>query len=96
MNFRSNVVVVSGDYTASMTDDNIFASASAGAFKIYLPDATLNIRNEYSVKLIGSNTNTITIIPSGTQQIEEGVSLVLNQRNEAVTLVSNGFHWWIF
>jgi hypothetical protein len=80
----------------SMQDTNVFASCSAASLKVYLPDAVIQKNAEFSIKLIGSNTNTVTVYPSGSQTIEEGATVVLNQRNEAITVVSNGSSWWIF
>lgn len=91
----SSVSSVTGNYTATKSDNVIEVSAAGGPATITLPTAVGINGTEYSVKKTDSGTNAVTIQPSNSQTIDGNTNSILTTKNEDITVVSDGSNWVI-
>ena len=88
------VLAVSTNITASSATTHII-DASSGPLTIALPAATVKQDAYYNFKKIDSTANPITIIPDGLDTIDGNPNIVIEYKNSAIDLVSNGYAWYI-
>jgi hypothetical protein len=74
---------VSGDYTVSADDDYLLVDATSGSIDITLPDA-ISRRKLTIVRVAG--TNTVVLLPVGTDTIDGSVSKTISSSNNPVYL----------
>lgn len=78
-------------------DNHVFADATASTFTLTLGDAGTYSGSFITIKRTDvSNVNSVTIVPNGSQKIENGPNVVLSGTGRPVVrLVSDGSNWWI-
>ncbi len=84
------IKTVTSDYTLISSDDVVLCD---GTFTISVPVVANNPGKLYHIKNIG--TGTITIDPSGTETIDDGLAAVLDTKYECISIISNGSNWHI-
>lgn len=88
-----NVVGVTSNYTATLTDEYIGVS-SASAVTITLPAGVdgrvYTIKDEY-----GQGSGKITIKPQTGELIDNKINYVIGVPNQSVNVVFRGTSWWI-
>lgn len=72
----------------------LFVSASS-PLSIYLPSANVNGLVCY-IKKIDDTDNAVTLVPSGSQKIDNSSSKIITIPYTAVSLVVNEGNWWVF
>lgn len=72
----------------------ILADATANNITINLPTAVGNTA-QITVKKTDSSANTVTIDAAGTEKIDDGLTAVLRNQYESVTLVTDQLAWYI-
>lgn len=80
-------------YTLLITDGVLFCDVSSGAITINLLAATM-YSGELSIKIKGTATNAVTVVPNGTDTIDGGVNYILSFSNESITIVSDLVSYW--
>ena len=94
-----NTTTVAGaTYTVLRTDDIIHSTYSAtGAVTITIPTALMAEKKTFTIKDAGgkAGTNNITIATQGAETIDGGVTYIITNDYDAITLYSNGSHWFI-
>jgi hypothetical protein len=83
----------SSPYTLLATDGVLFCNVSAGAITINLLAAT-TYGAELSIKIKGTATNNVTVIPNGTDTIDGGANYILAFDNQSITIVSDLVSYW--
>jgi len=91
---RKSVFRTAINLTLNETHYAVFANTASGNITLTLPDATANQGQIYVIKKIHKN-NKVTVIPSGTDVIEEDTEVVLNKMGESVTLIAENTNWWV-
>jgi hypothetical protein len=86
---------VSATITLDKSMNTILVDATAAARVVTLPDATKVKGLQYTIKKIGTGTNTVTITPYGTQKIDTAATLAISAALGSYTLVSDGSNWQI-
>lgn len=88
-----NTIGVTGNYTASITDEYI-GVYSAAAVTISLPAGitgrVYTIKDEY-----GQGSGKITIKPFGTEKIDNSFNYIISVPNQSVSIVFRGGQWRI-
>lgn len=82
------------NYTAVASDCIIVVNAAGGNVQVTLPDANGLEGKMYTVKRIDSSANTVTVIGTGGDTIDDQASQTLNQYDSMV-VVSDDTEWWI-
>lgn len=94
-----NTTTVAGaTYTVLRTDDIIHSTYSAtGAVTITIPTALMAEKKTITIKDAGGNagTNNITIATQGAETIDGSATYKIINDYDAITLYSNGSHWFI-
>lgn len=81
-------------YTATDADYTIIANTSGGNITINLP-ATSGITGRiYNIKEI-SASNTLTIDPNASENIDGSTTKTINTQYQSVQIISDGTQWWI-
>ena len=93
--YPSVTTVTSGTTTLYPANDIILCDASGGAVTLNLPAVTTNLGKLYEIKKIDTSANTVTIDPSGAEEIEGDTTLQLSFFSEAVTIICDATQWWI-
>lgn len=89
---------VSSDQTITLsTETNVYlVNASSASVSINLPIASTTTNKIYKIKKTDSSVNTVSIIPNGTDTIENlSESLIIELQNSAVQLISYENGWFI-
>lgn len=90
------VVEISGTYTAAAWD-YIEASTSASNYTVTFPSAVANPNTLIAVKKMTNDSNTINLLPNGSDTLEEGSSFDITTYNDAFQFLSDGVsNWSIF
>ena len=89
----TKMTFITSNYPASSVDFGIMANAISGNITVTLPPA-LKTGQVLSIKKIDSSTNTVTIIPSGSETIEGSSSIILSLQYESKWVVSGGNSIW--
>jgi hypothetical protein len=82
-------------YTALVTDDFIFASASGGAWSLALPSAATCSGKVMGVRKTDATLSAVTIDPNSTETIGGASTTTLNTEGETLYFVSDGTNWQI-
>lgn len=83
----SSLTLTSSHYTVLMSNTSDVT--------VTLPSASANTGRIYFIKKITSNSNTVTILPSGTEKIDNAANYVLSTGNKTVQVQSSGSGWFI-
>ena len=78
------------DYTVLTTDGTIRTNASASSMSVYLPEASTVLGRIFDIKKVDSTLNTVNIIPSGSQLIDDYNYLTLSIPKSSFTIQSYG------
>lgn len=73
----------------------ILWDCTAGNKVLNLPAAATALNYRIDIKKIDNSINTITVDPSGTEQIEGGLTAVLTTQYESISIVCDGTAWWV-
>jgi hypothetical protein len=82
-------------YACTQSDRYVLADATAAAFTVTLPNASLCPGKAYTVKKTDSTTHAVTVAPSTRQTIDGTAAYQLRSRYSAVDLVSDGSGWFV-
>jgi hypothetical protein len=82
-----------GDTTLTDSHDIVLVDASGGAVTITLPPAADGYK-EYTIKVIDTSSNLVTIDGDGSEEIDGSTSITLTTY-DSFTIVSDGTAWWI-
>lgn len=82
------------NYSMTSSDCAILCSTSGGAVDITLPDPSTSNIKAYAIKRVGANA--CNILPFGSEDVEGGSSLTLDNSFEARTLRTDGTDWFVF
>lgn len=89
-------------YVLTLTDSVILCDTSAGAFVVNLPTAASAYSGgntsgqQFTIKRITTDTNTVTITPAGADLIDGSATLVLTGPSlSSATFISDGSHWYL-
>lgn len=92
------VRTVGAAYTATLQDDIIIATASAGAFSITLPTAAsawdAATQTGKVLTFVNTHADDATIDGAGDETINGASTFVLDVQYERVKIVSNGTAWF--
>ena len=89
----TTITVSNSPYTISANDSVVFCDVSGGAITVNLIAATL-YGSQVSIKIKGTNTNPVTILPNGSDTIDGAASYVLAFTNQSITLASDYVSYW--
>lgn len=89
------VRTITATTTPTATDFLLLANATSSAITINLPSATGVNGRTYVIKKTDASVNIVTIDASGTETIDGGLTFVLRDQNEAITIVSDNANWFI-
>ena len=87
--------IITGDITLGAADSSVFVDASAGNIVVTLPAATSVPGKKYNIKKIDSSTNTVTILPVGSDLIDDFCGVVISDQYDNYTPQSANPNWWI-
>lgn len=93
LKWDTEVVIVSSDYNARMTDKFVCMSAAAGNRTVTLPFALGNKGKEIIIKKTEASGNSVTALPRGTETIDGAVSAATSARATPIRLVSDNTNW---
>lgn len=88
------VVNAAGNFSAAIWDD-ILCNTGAGSFNVTFPTALLSANTAIAVQKNSTDTNIVTILPTGGDTIQGKSSLTLSYFGDAVYLVSDGTSNWV-
>lgn len=95
------IKTVVSDYTITEDDNVILVNTSGGDVTISLPTAlsVYNVSNstgqEFTVKKITTDSNTVTVMPDGAELIDGGSATLTGSLYPSVSFVSDGSNWWV-
>ena len=92
---KSNVLTKTAAYTIEEDDDVILGDATAAAFTVTLPKATLFEGRRFTVKKIDASVNAVTLDGDGSETIDGALTVALAVQYEALEVLSNGTGWVI-
>jgi hypothetical protein len=92
---RTNVVIITGSYTASAANDAILIYAPSATASVYLPAVSTNSGESFLVRKVGSSIYPVLIIPAGSDTIDGNPGVQLLTQYAQVSLVSNGLTQWM-
>jgi hypothetical protein len=90
---QSRIKTIDNDYTLSLEDHVVLVDGADNTVNVTLPVAT-NKGKTYVIKALNI-TETITIVPNGSDEIEGQSSFVFSETNQAIALISDGNKWYI-
>ena len=90
---KSNVLTKTAAYTIEEDDDVILGDATAAAFTVTLPKATLFEGRRFTVKKIDASVNAVTLDGDGSETIDGTLTFALTARWDKVTVLSDGTNW---
>ena len=82
-------------YTCTQSDRYVLADATAAAFTVRLPNASLCPGKAYNVKKTDSTAHAVTVAAAAGQTIDGAAAYSLRSPYNAVDLVSNGINWFV-
>jgi hypothetical protein len=91
----TSITNASSPYTALVSDQIIYADASAGNVTINLPTALSAAGSVFTIKKIDSSVNTITIDANGAQTIDGALTQVIALQWASLQIHSNAATWFI-
>jgi hypothetical protein len=87
------IAVVSGTVVTHTHFSYNFIDATLGDQVVNLPASASSIGIVYIIKKVDSSSYTVTITPAGADLIDDDTSLILENQNDAATLVTPGVNW---
>lgn len=92
------VIITSADspYTPGVTygdDLAIMCNCSGGAIIVNLPTSVGNAGRVYRIKKTDSSMNAVTIVPSGTEKIDNVSGKTISNENDSYSLQSDNSNW---
>ena len=90
----SNYSNVTSSVNVEIQDNLLFIDSSSSDINVYMPLATGNGGKQLKIKWI-EGTNTVNILPSGSETIDGQSSLSMHHLYESITLSSNNTNWFI-
>ena len=91
----NQLVTVTSNYTALLTDNIILADASSGDLTINLLQASLCAGKRIDVKKLDSTLNYVIIDAYTSELIDGALQQTTNQQYESFTLVCDGTSWYL-
>lgn len=90
-------VNLTGSFTLSspLTSNTFLFVSASSPLSVYLPSANVNGLVCY-IKKIDDTDNAVTLVPSGSQKIDNSSSKIITIPYTAVSLVVNEGSWWVF
>jgi len=70
-----------------------WVDASAGPQTVNLPAASTAGSELHMVKKLDNSRNTVTVVPNGTDTVEDDSSLILSYQGDCAPLLVNGTNW---
>lgn len=89
------VTTVTVDTTLTTAFEVVNLDASAGSFTIILPPIADALFKWYLFKMVGDTSNTVTIDPDGTEQIDDALTAVFTTQFESFGIYNDAVKWWI-
>ena len=86
---------VTVDTVVGLAGGFYLVDTTAGNITITLPDATLVLGREYTVKRLTAGANTLTVTPTS-GSIDDGASATIPTQYEALRFKSDGTDYWVF
>lgn len=83
------------DLTLDDTNHTVLVNASTGNRVMTLPASASCINRRFEIKKTDNTANTVTITPDGSETIDGAATFVLNTQYQSVTIVNNGFNWFV-
>ena len=83
-------------YTLTSTDNIILADATSNNITLSLPAVSGTDGQVYHIQKVDSSTNTVTIDPNASEQINGATTMVLNQQYQGVIIWSNNSAWFTY
>lgn len=90
-----SVTSVAVDTTLNSAHGTVIVDASGGNKVITLPTASGISGKVYRVQKSEASANTVTITPFGSEKINGDASVVIQYKNSAISVQSNGTNWII-
>jgi len=90
-----NVNSVSLNYTAKPDDHIILVDALSGNITISLPKVSAASGRIYTIKKIDTSSNKVIIDANLIEVIDDILTKEIIETNQSITVVSDGFKWWI-
>lgn len=81
------------DYRVTLNDYTVVVDASSKNISIFLPDAVSAYGYIFNIKKCDSTSNIVTIIPSGTDTIDESSSFNIQIQYQNLTIQGFGEDW---
>ncbi|KKL25918.1 hypothetical protein LCGC14_2400490, partial [marine sediment metagenome] len=91
-----NIIVVSGDYTATIKDQIILCNCDGGNITITLPLADDSKKTSLYIQKIDTSANTVTIDGDGTESVDDSPTQVLSNTDEYLHIDSDELNWWSY
>ena len=88
---KNKIAIVSSTYTIK-TNDYFIDVLSPGNCSIYLPTAVGVAGQSYEVKK-GTESGFVTIVPNGTETIDDSTNFVLSAKKNSLKVMSTGTKW---
>jgi hypothetical protein len=86
-------------YEVTDSDWHINVNISLGSVEVQLPPAITRgiagFTDQLHIKRIGPGEGIVTLIPFGSELIDDATSAIIRARNRCFTLVSDAANWWI-
>lgn len=96
LTFASNVVSVTSNYEAKMTDKYILMDATAGVRTVLLPFAAGNLGKEIIIKKNDATGNSVTANSRGSELIDGSASVSTTTKLSTIKVVSDNTNWFIW
>lgn len=93
-NIYTGTTTVSGDYTATSSDQQILVNANSAQVTITLPSANLIPGLTFLVKKTDASGNQVIISRSGSDTINGDTTAVLQTQYTAVSVIADGVSSW--
>jgi hypothetical protein len=90
----AKVAIVSSNYSMTDVDFGILANASSGALAVTLPPANTSLGMLAFIKKVDTSTNTVNVVPAGTDLIQGKSSESLVSAYASLYLISDGSSNW--
>ena len=100
-NISSSIILpqpktIASNYTATINDETIRVNASGSYINVTLPDSSTVTGKIYKIKKVDNTSNSVNILPSGSQLIDGYSYSSITQPNNSYTIQSYGSGWDIF
>lgn len=89
------VNTITADTTLTTSYTVVLCDASAGAITLTLPAASANTGRMYHIKKIDSSGNAVTVDANANETIDGGLTAVVGEQYETITIVCDGSNWHV-